>query len=374
MRQLLTESLMLAGLGGAAALLLAVWGVDILSSLMPDNLSQARSIFIDARVFAFTLVISLVTGIVFGIIPALQATNPNMNEALKEGGRDSSAGSRRWVRNLLVVAEVALALVLLIGAGLMIKSFERLNNVDMGFQPENLLAAQVQLSSSRYGEQSKRTAFFDQLLQQVEALPGVESAAVINGLPVSFQGGGSTFIIEGRAEAQSTTPMCTYRIISPDYFRTLGIPLLSGRDFSRSDSEPCAIISESLARRVWPDGDALGQRIKWGGDDSPRSIIGIVKDVKLSLTAEVKPHVYMPYSQIKIAPYELVVRTKTDAPAFAAAIRSEVWAIDKTSRSPTFARWSRFFPAQSPDSGSIFCCSAYSPRLRWRSHRSASTA
>ncbi|MGA9769124.1 MAG: ABC transporter permease [Blastocatellia bacterium] len=328
MRQLLTESLMLAGLGGAAALLLAMWGVDILSSVMPDNLSQAKSVFIDARVFAFTLAVSLVTGIVFGIVPALQATKPNMNEALKEGGRDSS-GSRRWVRNLLVVTEVALALVLLIGAGLMIKSFQRLNNVDMGFQPANLLAMQVQLSSSRYGEQNKRTAFFDQLLEQIEALPGVESAAVINGLPVSFQGGGSTFKIEGRAEAQSTTPMCTYRIISPDYFRTLGIPLLSGRDFSRSDSEPCAIISESLARRVWPDGDALGQRIKWAGDDSPRLIVGIVKDVKLSLTAEVKPHVYMPYSQIEIAPYEMVIRTKTDGAGLSAAIRSEVWAIDK---------------------------------------------
>ena len=332
MRQLLTESLMLAGLGGAAALLLAMWGVDVLSSLMPDNISQAKSVFIDSRVFAFTLGVSLVTGIVFGIIPALQATKPNMNEALKEGGRDSSAGSRRWVRNLLVVAEVSLALVLLIGAGLMMKSFQRLNNVDMGFQPENLLAMQVQLSSSKYIDQSKRTAFFDQLLQQVESLPGVESASIINGLPVSFQGGGSTFTIEGRPEAAATTPMCTYRIIGPDYFRTMHIPLSSGRDFSRHDSqqaEHVAIISESLARQVWPDGNALGHRITWGGDDAPMSIIGIVKDVKLSLTAEVKPHVYIPYSQIHIAPYEMVIRTKTDAPALAAAVRSEVWAIDK---------------------------------------------
>ena len=332
MRQLLTESLMLASLGGAAALLLAMWGVDVLSSLMPDNISQAKSVFIDSRVFAFTLGVSLVTGIVFGIIPALQATKPNLNETLKEGGRDSSSGSRRWVRNLLVIAEVSLALVLLIGAGLMMKSFQRLNNVDMGFQPDNLLAMQVQLSSSKYVDQSKRTAFFDQLLQQVESLPGVESAGIINGLPVSFQGGGSTFTIEGRAEAEATTPMCTYRIISPDYFRTMRIPLVSGRDISRHDSETAehvAIISESLARQVWPDGNALGQRIKWGGDDSPMSIVGIVKDVKLSLTAEIKPHVYIPYSQVHIAPYEMVIRTKTDAPALSAAIRSEVWSIDK---------------------------------------------
>ena len=331
-RQLLTESLLLSFLGGAVGLLVAVWSVSLLSSAMPENLAQAKAANIDARVLGFAFMMSLITGIIFGLAPALQSTRPNLNEILKEGGRDSSAVARRWTRSALVIVEVSLAMVLLVGAGLLMKSFLRLSDIDMGFRAENLLTMQVQLASARYRDQAKRTAFFDQLLERARALPGVESAAVISGVPVSWTGGGATFQIEGRAEPDNTTPISNYRIISPDYFHAMGIPPISGRYFTEQDtenSEPVAIISQSLARASWPDENPLGRRLVWGAGGPMLTIVGVVRDVRLVAANEVKPHVYMPYTQNRIAPYELVIRSKGDLTGLAAAVRNEVWAIDK---------------------------------------------
>ncbi|MCI0486607.1 MAG: ABC transporter permease [Blastocatellia bacterium] len=331
-RQLLTESLLLAGAGGAAGLALAFWGVDLLVSLMPDRIAQLETAHVDLNVLGFAMVLSLLTGVVFGLVPALQATRPDLNQVLKQGGRDTSSGGRTPVRSLLVVAEIGLALVLLIGAGLLMRSFVRLNNIDPGFNPENVLTMQVVLPESKYPEHHHRTAFYDNLLQRVRSLPGVEAAGLINGLPLSYTGGGGGFFIEGRPESDSSL-LATYRIISPDYFRAMRIPLLKGRVFDAQDTVDtidAAVISEAMAQRAWPDDDPIGKRLKWGTDGKLMTVIGVVKDVRLALRLEARPQVYMPYSQVSIyPPSDLVVRTRTGPLSLAAAVRNEVWAIDK---------------------------------------------
>ncbi|HKQ77150.1 MAG TPA: ABC transporter permease [Blastocatellia bacterium] len=332
MRQFLTESLLLAGAGGAAGLLLAVWGVRLLVSMAPVDIAHLKTTAVDWRALGFTLGVSLVTGLACGLAPAIQAFPANLNEALKEGGRDAS-GARSGLRGALVVAEVALTLVLLVGAGLMLRSFLRLNQVDMGFEPRNLLTLRVILPDAKYPDIEKKRAFFDQILQRLEALPGVESVGAISGLPVSFQGGGATFQIEGRAEPNNVTPMTTYRIVSHDYFRAMKIPLVAGRVFNAQDrvsAEPVAVISESLALASWPNENPLGKRVRWGAANGPPlTIAGVVKDVKLHQLRQVRPQLYMPYAQAPFAPYEIALRTTTDPLSLASAARYEVWAVDK---------------------------------------------
>jgi len=222
---------------------------------------------------------------------------------------------------------------LLIGAGLMLRSFRRLNQVDMGFESQNLLTLRVSLPAAKYPDAEKRRAFFDQLLPRLAALPGVEAVGAISGLPVSFQGGGATFQIEGRAEPNHTTPMTTYRIVSPDYFRTKRIPLVAGRVFTAQDregTEPVAVISESLARVSWPNEDPIGKRVRWGAANGPQmTIVGVVRDVKLHQLTQVKPQLYMPSAQAPFQPYEIALRTKTQPLGLAAAVRYEVWGVDK---------------------------------------------
>jgi len=332
MRQFLTESLLLAGAGGAAGLLLAVWGVRLLASMAPVDIAHLKTIAVDWRALGFTLGVSLVTGLACGLAPAIQSFHANLNEALKEGGRDAGGG-RGGLRGTLVAAEVALTLVLLIGASLALRSFLRLNQLDMGFEPRNLLTLRAILPDAKYPDIEKKRVFFDQALQRLEALPGVESVGAINGLPVSFQGGGATFQIEGRAEPNNVTPMTTYRIVSPDYFRTMKIQLVAGRVFNAQDregAEPVAVISEALALASWPNENPLGKRVRWGMANGPQmTIAGVVKDVKLHQLRQVRPQLYMPYSQAPVAPYEIALRTKTDPLSLASAVRYEVWAVDK---------------------------------------------
>ena len=331
-RQFLTESLLIALAGGLSGLLLAIWGVSSLASVMPEDVARPKAIGLDWRVLGFTLCVSILTGAVCGLAPAIQTFRPNLSEALKEGGRDASGG-RSALRNTLVVAEVALTLVLLIGAGLMLRSFSRLTHVDMGFEPRNLLTLRVSLPAAKYPDAEKSRAFFDQLLPRLEALPGVESVGAINGLPVSFQGGGATFQIEGRPAPDNVTPMTTYRIVSPGYFRAMKIQSIAGRVFTPQDrdgAEPVAIIGESLARLSWPDEDPIGKRVRWGAADGPQmTIVGIVRDVKLHQLSRVKPQLYMPYEQAPFPPYEIALRTKGDPLALASAVRYEVWGVDK---------------------------------------------
>jgi putative ABC transport system permease protein len=281
----------------------------------------------------FTLCVSLGAGMACGLAPALQAFRPNLNEALKEGGRDSGAGGHGGLRGALVVAEVALTMILLIGAGLTLRSFLRLDHVDMGFDPRSLLTLRIILPEAKYPDVEKKRIFYDQLLPRLAALPGVESAGAISGLPISFQGGGSTFPIEGRGGSDRMTPMTTYRVVSPDYFRTMKIQLVAGRVFTSQDragGAPVAVIGESLARAAWPDENPLGQRLRWGSASSPpMTVVGVVKDVKLHQLTQAGPQLYMTYPQGPTDPYEVALRTKADPLGLASAVRREVWNVDK---------------------------------------------
>jgi putative ABC transport system permease protein len=338
-RQFLIESVLLAALGGVGGLLLALWGVSLLKAFIPENISQVQSITVDAKVLVFTLLVSLMTGLIFGLAPAMQSSRVNLNETLKEGGRDSASGSHgNRIRGLLVIAEVAVSLVLLIGAGLLINSFLRLLNVDSGFRADNLLTINVVLPELKYPDQARRTAFYSDLLSRIEALPGVQSAAVTNYIPLTLQGDTFGISIEGRPDpGPAERPDVVTRVISPKYFSTMGIELLQGREFGeedRADSPRVAVISETMARRLWPGEDPVGKRIKPGPPDSPvpwRTIIGVVKDVRqFELNADPKLQMYYCYVQPAFfVPSYLVVKTDVEPVSLAAAVRGAVWEIDK---------------------------------------------
>jgi putative ABC transport system permease protein len=341
-RQFLTESVLLSVLGGVLGLLLAVWGVGLLQAFIPEDISQVKDIGVDARVLGFTLVVSLLTGLVFGLAPATQAANFNLNETLKEGGRDSSSGSRgKRIRSLLVVTEVAVSLVLLVGAGLLVNSFVRLRGVDPGFKADNLLTMSVVLPRGRYPNQERRTAFYKDLIARVGALPGVRSAAVTSWLPLAASQGDSIGIIpEGHPAplpGQGEPPSVVTRVVSPDYFRTMGIRLLQGREFEegrdRVDSPVVVLVSEAFARRFWPGESAVGKRVNPGDPNEPADwceVVGVVRDVRqFELASEPKPQMYFTYAQADIfLPRHLVVGTDTDPLAIAGAVRRTVWEVD----------------------------------------------
>jgi predicted permease len=338
-RQLLTESLLLAGLGGVVGLVLAIWGTGLLKTFIPENISQAKAISIDGKVLVFTLGVSLLTGLIFGLAPLTQGSKLNLNEVLKEGGRDSAAGSRgNRIRGLLVIAEVAISLILLIGAGLLINSFLRLRSVDPGFRPDNLLTMQIVLPTQKYPEPANRSAFYTELLSRIESLPGVKSAAVTNWLPLTMQGDTNGISIEGRPDPPpDQKPDVVTRVISPQYFSTMSIQLLQGRQFieqDRADSPGVAVISETMARRLWPGEDPIGKRLKVGPTTSPvpwLQIVGVVKDVRqFELDSEPRLQMYLPHDQFAFfRPNYLVVKTDGDPLSLAATVRRTVWDMDK---------------------------------------------
>jgi putative ABC transport system permease protein len=339
LRQFLTESILLAALGGVLGLLLALWGVTLLKAFIPQNISQVTAIMIDAKVLGFTLLISLLTGLIFGLAPATQTSNFNLNETLKEGGRDSAAGSRgNRLRSLLVIAEVAVSLILLIGAGLLINSFMRLRSVDPGFRADNLLTMRIELPKLKYPDHKRRTAFYAELLSRIEALPGVKSVAVTNWLPLVLQGDTIGISIEGRPDlGPDERPDVVTRVVSHQYFSTMGIQLLQGRGFNEQDrgsSAVLVVISETMARRLWPGENPLGKRLKPGPPDSPIpwfEVIGVVNDVRqFELTAEPKLQMYLQYMQAGFfVPNHLVVKTNVEPLSLAATVRRTVWEIDK---------------------------------------------
>ena len=336
-QQFLTESVLLAVLGGALGLLLALWGVDALVHLLPADVPRLEQVGIDTYVLGFTLLVSLLTGIFLGLAPALQATKPDLTEALKEGGKTLMGSLRRSrVRSLLVISEVALALVLLIGAGLMIESFQHLRKVNPGFNPENVLKMDLALPEQKYAEDYQQAAFFQQLLEKVESLPGVLSAGVSTNPPLTDDSK-SDFSIEGRPpQAQGGEDAASYGSVSPNYFRALGIPIVKGRAFTEQDtsqSTPVVIISETMARRYWPDEDPIGKRLKQGDPEDPDpwlTIIGIAGDVRrYGLDEDLKPEIYFPYLQKPSPAMALVVRAFTSPTSMVAAVRNQVQAIDK---------------------------------------------
>jgi predicted permease len=338
-RQLLTESVLLAILGSLVGLGLAWWGIHALVAISPRDLVNMQGVGLNLQVLALTMVVSLLTGIIFGLAPALEATRLNLNDALKEGGKGAegqSSRSRR-LRSVLVITEVALALVLLVSAGLLVKSFGRLRKIDTGFNPENVLTMVVRLpGGGKYKEDAQFVAFFRQAMERIRALPGVRNAGMVNFLPLYGGLGSATgFTIEGRPEPPpGQGPGTNVRASDSNYFNAMGIPLLRGRNFSdREESEPrpVVIISESLARQYFPGEDPLGKRISVEMFDkpTPTEIIGIVGDVRYdSLTDQAEPTVYFPHPLLTYPFMTLVIRTNGDPAAIAPAVEREVRALD----------------------------------------------
>ena len=340
MRQLITESVILAMLGGAAGILLALWGTDLLKAAMPGETVRYiigwKNISINLTVLGYTLGLAILVGILFGIAPALQASKPDLNETLKEGGGKTTARGHHRLRSILVVSEVALSLLLLIGAGLMMKSFRQILKTNPGFNADNVLAMSIALPRAKYQAEVKQRAFFEQVTQQVTALPGIEAVGMANYIPLGGGNSSDDFIVEGLPEPPPGQEFLgRHRICTPEYFKVMGITILNGRGFNEQDtanSQLVAVINETMAQQYWSNGDAVGKRFRLDGPiaQNPwRIVAGIIKDVKHELNLAVTPEYYFPVTQEVWGTMVLVARTKTEPLALAAAIRSEVQAIDK---------------------------------------------
>jgi len=282
----------------------------------------------------------VLTAIVFGGVPALLASRATPGATLSDVARDMAGGtSGRHVRRVLVVSEVALAVVLLVSAGLLIRSFQLLRRVEPGFKTEDALTMRMVLPFPKYSKQESRRAFYDEVLRQVKEVPGVDAAGMITFLPLSFNGMNFSFSVEGRpAPSDMNLPFALFRVVSPDYFRAMGIPLLHGRYFDAHDSPevtPVTVINHRLAEQYWPGEEAIGKRLKVGPADSPNAwltVVGVVGDVRQTGLYEQKLEFYVPYMQERrsfMAPRDLVVRTKADTGVIAAAVRKAVWSVDK---------------------------------------------
>ncbi|MEY2484408.1 MAG: hypothetical protein QOH39_56 [Verrucomicrobiota bacterium] len=337
LKQVLTESVLLALLGGIAGVLLAVWGVDLLKNIGASTVPRLREVNLDFRVLIMTFGIAVGTGILFGLVPGIVCAKPELTESLKEGGRGSSEGRRRnRLRNALVVAEVALALVLLTGAGLLMKSFVRLQRVSPGFDPHNVLTMEVSLPKLRYPDDKAIVRFSDEAQQRIAALPGVQFAAVTTILPLSGNNGDSSFAIEGREEKSNMPgPDEEKREVSADYFRALGTPLLKGRFFTTADNADAPrviIVNQALAKKWWPGGDAVGKRIVMGGmsaDPKWIDVVGIIADIRhFGLDAEPKPEMYIPFAQNPYKTMILTIRTAHDPRALISTVRAQIQGID----------------------------------------------
>jgi putative ABC transport system permease protein len=332
-RQLLTESLLLSLAGGAAGLLIAYWGVPALIAVLPQSQLNAmpflKSLHLDASILAFSFGLSLLTGLIFGLAPALQSSRLDLNEALKEGGRQTSAASGHRLRNAMVVSEIALAVVLLIGAGLMMKSLLRLLQTNIGFKTENLLTMTVIAPPAKYTDVNQQINFNDRLRERVKSLPGVVSAGTVNILPVN-SGNTTRFYIDGDpVPAPGKETEANIRTISDDYFKTLGVPLIAGRAFDDRDTANMpgvVIIGKTIADRMFAGRDPVGMRIKYSSiQGNGDLIVGVVGDVKITGVDEaIRPVLYYPFRQSSSTFANLVTRTDTDPNALAAAIRNEV--------------------------------------------------
>jgi len=334
-RQLLTESVVLSLLGGVAGLLLARWGLDTLLALAPTSLPRITEIHLDSRVLLFSLVLSVVTGLVFGIAPAWLAARADVNEALKQGSRGSTEGGARGrLRSALVVLEVTFALMLLGGAGLLARSFMQLAHVDPGFTPANATLLRLALPQKKYALPEQQTAFANALLDRVKALPGVQAAGITHSMPLvgDYVLG---FNIEGRpAIAPSDLPSTNYYAVTPDYFRAMGIRLIRGRTFTPQDDPKAprvAIINETMARQHFPNEDPIGKRINiTNGPDTWREIVGIVADIKqYGVDKATSAQSYEPFAQVPFSSMNVVVRTSGSPAALLGALRPAVYAVDK---------------------------------------------
>lgn len=338
-RQLLTESILLALLAAVLGSILTVWGANFLSGFIPGGIPLGTESSIDARIFVFTIAISMATGILFGILPALRVSRINLSDALKQAGFRSGMGVHgRRTRDVLVVVEVALAMILLTGASLMIESFSKLQKIELGFRSDNVLSLRIPLPDPKYSELPTRTQFYDQVLERVDRIPGVVSAGFVTWVPLTNRGGSWGFVIEGRpAPGPGETSDANTRVVTKDYFRTMAVTLNSGRlfdDRDRADAPMVAVVNETMARQFWPGENPIGHRIKLGGFDSKRpwaTIVGITGDIhQRGIGVAPRPEMYYSYAQQDIfQPEYLAVKTAGDPTQLANAIRDQVWAVDK---------------------------------------------
>ncbi|HYV04812.1 MAG TPA: ABC transporter permease, partial [Blastocatellia bacterium] len=314
-----------------------MWGTDVLVSLSREDLPRASQIGLDGRVLGFTFLVSILTGVIFGLVPAIHSSKTDLNESLKEGGRGSTEGARRnRLRAVLVVGEVAIAIVLLAGAGLLIQSLRRLQQVHPGFNPQNAMTFSLGLPEVKY-KAAQQVEFYRQLAERIESLPGVRSASAVMPLPLGGDRMRVTFETEGRPLPKGELPASEIRTIGLDYFRTIGIPIIAGRDFNERDdakSTPVVIVNEAFARQYFPGEDALGKHINPSisageGEPQMREIVGVVGNVKhRGLSAEAEPEAYEPHAQLTFD-MSVVVRTEGDPHGIVAAIQGEVTAMDK---------------------------------------------
>src|SRR5262245_15142131 len=327
LRQLVTENLLLALLGGAGGILVAAWGVELLLFLRPANLPRQAEIGIDGAALAVTLLVSLLAGVALGVIPAWQALKADVNEGLKEAGRQSSHGRSR-LRNGLVIVEVALSLVLLFGAGLMMRTFAKINRLDWGFNPDSLLTLQVNLQPRGFPEVASRWQFYQQALEKVRTMPGVESVSGVSPLPLTGDGMISSYALD---EAAATPLSASSHTVLPNYFRTMGIRLIAGRDFTPLEIEqklPLVIVDANLARSAWPDENPVGKKLLW----RPRTrgqqwleVVGVAEHTKAGgFREEGRPQIYLPYQSYPLFDLSLVVRGKTDPLALGPVIKREI--------------------------------------------------
>jgi putative ABC transport system permease protein len=333
-RQLLTESLLIALLGGVLGIVFALWGTQALLALAPSDLPRLSAVHVDLRVLLISLGVSLVCGVIFGLVPALTASKTDLVSSLKESERTDS-GTRQWLRRTFVVAEVALALVLLISAGLLVRSFGKLLDVRPGFDPQNVITLRLQLPNAQYDKATKVAAFYDQVLARVSGLPGVQHVGAAYQTPFTPGADNSMFHIRGRqAGPGDPAPHADYAFVSADYFATIGQPIVQGRGFQPSDMRAgnffapnsVAIVDEELARRFWPNGDALGGGISWNSEGPWATVVGIAKTAQIKDLAEQSKGTF--YLPAYVPMSTLVVRTAGDPKLLTGAIREQVLAVD----------------------------------------------
>jgi putative ABC transport system permease protein len=338
-RLLLTESMVLGLVGGALGVLIGYWGIDLIRAANPGEAARYAAgwnhLGINLPVLIFTLLLSVLSGVVFGLAPAWQLSKPDLNSALKEGGRQGTSGSHR-LRGLLVVSEIALSLMLLVSAGLLLRSFLQMVKTNPGFKSDNLLTMNLVLPGAKYKDESQRSAFYSELVRRTEGLPGVESAAAVNHLPLGGSNSSNPFLIEGLPEPPPGQEFSgRYRVCTPNYFQTMGIAVLKGRAFTEQDkagAPPVIIVNETLARKYWPNNDPIGKRMRYPGalEKNPwMQVVGVVQDVKHEMNLPITEDFYTPHAQDAWQSMVLVAKTKVDPAAMAAPIREQVWSIDK---------------------------------------------
>src|SRR5262245_10656015 len=339
MRQMLIESLLLASLGGSLGLLIALWGVDGMTAMIPETLPAWMKFSIDWRVLAFTLGATTATAVLCGIAPGWHASKTDLMSVMKDGASSAVGPRKQRLRNLLVIGEVALAMTLLICSGLMMKSFIRVRQINPGFNAGQVLTARVSLPETQYSAPAQRNNFYKQLIERLAATPGVESAALTSSLPLSEEGiSGSGFYVEGRPEPKDITeiPIALRCAVSPGYFRTMGMRLIKGRDFNDTDvegKEKVVIVDETIARRLFADEDPIGRRVRFGGASSGEpwlTVVGVVSAVRhYELKKDARMQAYHPYQQASAPNMTIVSRGAGDPASLTAAIRNEVAALDR---------------------------------------------